>query len=121
MNSIGVYVIANTVNKKVYVGASCNIHTRLSGHRAKLRKGTHECADLQRDWDRLGENSFQFKVLEMSDAKNYVLLERKYIKGFAALSRDCVYNKSGVPKEAQTKKQVNKQPKRTGRHRQNNE
>jgi group I intron endonuclease len=109
MSLIGVYVIANKVNKKVYVGASSNIKARLSAHKTQLRAGRHHCKPLQEDWKIFGEDSFDFKVLELSDGKNFVLVERKYIKSFAALNNDCLYNLK-IPKDKERKKTV----KRTG-------
>ena len=45
---IGVYVIRNLVNGKVYVGSSKDILCRFNGHKACLRRNAHANKFLQR-------------------------------------------------------------------------
>ena len=39
---IGIYMILNKVNNKVYIGQSKNITKRISRHRCDLRKNIHK-------------------------------------------------------------------------------
>ncbi len=60
----GVFVVKNLANGKVLLGSSLNIEGPLNAHRFMLKIGQHRNAELQRDWDALGADSFAFEVLE---------------------------------------------------------
>jgi group I intron endonuclease len=76
----GIYVIANLVNHKKYVGSAINIERRWNGHRRSLRKGTHENPHLQKSWNKHGECAFKFDVLEtVQDKWELVLIEQYYL------------------------------------------
>jgi len=61
----GVYTITNTVNGKMYVGSAQRyFSSRWSDHRRKLRSNTHYNDHLQRSWNKYGEESFRFEILE---------------------------------------------------------
>ena len=53
-----IYIIFNLAAQKQYVGRTRNLDQRYSDHVGKLRAGKHENPDLQRDWDRAGEDNF---------------------------------------------------------------
>ncbi len=53
-----IYIIFNLAAQKAYVGRTRNLDSRYSDHARQLRKGRHENPDLQRDWDRDGEENF---------------------------------------------------------------
>lgn len=61
----GVYEIVNTSNGKRYVGSSKNIDSRFREHRRELRKGSHHAVKLQRSWNKYGEDSFGFSIVEL--------------------------------------------------------
>ena len=71
----GVYIIVNTVNKRVYVGSSVNIHARWRGHKKALKQGKSPCVKLQRAWNKYGEHAFSFQVLEPVKPKKELLIE----------------------------------------------
>lgn len=71
----GIYCIVNTDNQKKYVGSSKNIYQRLQKHRAYLRKNMHENKKLQNSWNKHGEDSFQYFILELCPEEQ--LLERE--------------------------------------------
>lgn len=77
MNSRGVYMIRNNKNRKIYVGStSGSFKTRRSTHERKLRKETHENQYLQRAWNKYGEDTFVFLILEdMPDATPEEIIE----------------------------------------------
>lgn len=62
---IGVYQIINTVNNKIYFGQSLNIEQRFRNHKRSLNKGNSSNIYLQWDWNKYGESSFQFDVIEL--------------------------------------------------------
>lgn len=66
MNS-GIYAITNTVNGKVYIGATKGFEGRWKDHRRGLRKGVHWNKHLQNAWNRYGEVTFEFGILEYLD------------------------------------------------------
>ena len=59
----GVFQIRNTTNGKVLLGSSLNLHGPFNRLRFTLNFGSHGCAELQRDWNELGEDAFAFEVL----------------------------------------------------------
>lgn len=75
----GIYCIVNTGNQKKYVGSSKNIYQRLQKHRAYLRKNMHENKKLQNSWNKHGENTFQYYVLEFCPEEQLIEHEQFYI------------------------------------------
>lgn len=71
----GIYIILNKLNGKKYVGSSKNIYSRWMKHRALLRINKHYNPHLQNAWNKYGENSFLFSVLERCSAE--ILLEKE--------------------------------------------
>ena len=61
---MGVYVIRNTQNNKLYVGYSLDLHARINRQRAELKFGSHRSSELLREWKSFGESSFEFEVLD---------------------------------------------------------
>lgn len=59
-----VYRISNVVNGKFYVGSAVHGAKRWYGHRHHLRCGTHPNQKLQMAWNKYGEASFRFSVVE---------------------------------------------------------
>jgi len=60
----GVYGVRNRESGRLLLGSSVNLHGPLNRHRSELRNGSHRCAELQADWDRLGEGMFSFEILD---------------------------------------------------------
>ncbi|MFZ7120841.1 MAG: DUF2087 domain-containing protein [Eubacteriaceae bacterium] len=60
----GVYQITNISNKKVLIVATPNVKT-INGRLMELRGGMHRNKELQDDWNKYGENSFEFDILEI--------------------------------------------------------
>lgn len=75
----GIYCIVNTDNQKKYVGSSKNLYQRLMKHRAYLRKNMHENQKLQNSWNKHGEESFQYFILEFCSVENLIQREQFYI------------------------------------------
>ena len=64
---MGVYEVRNTVNGRSLVGASVNLPAILNRHRAQLLLGAHTNRALQKDWNELGSEAFEFHVLDTLD------------------------------------------------------
>jgi len=60
----GVYQILNVINGKRYIGSSKDILSRWRKHKQELQKRIHHSIHLQRAWNRYGEKSFVFEILE---------------------------------------------------------
>ena len=78
----GIYCIENIVNHKTYIGSSKNIYQRLLKHFALLRHNKHENAHLQSAWNKYGECSFQWFVIEYCDTKCLTQKEQECIDLF---------------------------------------
>jgi hypothetical protein len=78
---IGVYKITNSVSGKIYVGSTTgDFRSRWSSHKSNLRKGCHCVAELQKDWNDLGESCFTFEILEaVENKKDVPLAEQMWI------------------------------------------
>ena len=109
----GVYCIKNIKNKKVYVGSSISIGKMLSIHRSRLRGGYHPNLHLQRSWNKYGENSFIFRMLEIvlceSEVRNR---EQFWINSWKVLNPEKGYNTcpdaKGSRRSEETKRKISK-------------
>jgi group I intron endonuclease len=107
MNS-GVYAIFNNKTNAVYVGKSKDIKDRFWNHVGKLRSGKHRNCHLQRAWNKYGESSFEFKVIEFCDG-DLLSLERRYAdffeeSGFRLYNlKECGYGREKVSQETREK------------------
>ena len=62
---IGIYLITNNINGKVYVGQSTNIERRWKEHRTRMKKPTVEYDSLlHKAFRKYGIENFSFEVLE---------------------------------------------------------
>lgn len=88
----GIYAIRNTSNGKVYVGQSMDILGRWQNHHVLLRAGNNT-PHLQGAWNRYGEGSFVFEVLErVVEARLLSEREGHYCELFKSYDRNFGYN-----------------------------
>lgn len=66
----GVFQIKNTINGRVFLGSSLNLHGPLNKHRFALKLGGHPCAALQKDYNQHGADAFVFEILEVVEKKD---------------------------------------------------
>jgi hypothetical protein len=66
-HAFGVFLIRNTTNEKLFLGAGLDIHGIINRHRFALRAGGHQCVVLQRDWNELGAAKFEFEILDQME------------------------------------------------------
>jgi hypothetical protein len=82
----GIYAIINKSTNKTYIGEASNLADRLSGHVIALTKKKHDCKKLQEDWDSLGQNFFDFLILDWGliyiDRTKRLQKEREYIQKY---------------------------------------
>jgi len=76
----GIYQIANLVNGKIYVGSAVKFYNRKAGHINKLKRGVHVNGRLQNSWNKHGNDSFVFELLELvADKSNLIAREQYWI------------------------------------------
>jgi hypothetical protein len=61
---MGVYLIRNNTNDKVFVGASLNLPGIINRHKFALGHGSHVSKSLQAAWNELGEQNFSFEIVD---------------------------------------------------------
>lgn len=78
-NIFGVYAIVCSINSKIYVGSTCrSFYLRWRDHKTSLNKNSHCNTYLQNAWNKYGEESFSFEVLEIVENKiKEIILERE--------------------------------------------
>ena len=115
-DKIGIYLIENKSNGKVYIGQTATkFYKRFLHHCWKLRNNSHDNKTLQEDYNTFGESEFQFKVVEILDrtSDKFDTLEIKYIEEYK--TRCGVYNiqkggkksgMTGVAMSESTKKKI---------------
>lgn len=88
----GIYKITNLISGKVYVGCASNIKRRMSGHKYDLRKEKHNNNYLQKAWNKYGEKSFTFEVIEKCEISNLHTKEHYWVIKLNCLDRQFGYN-----------------------------
>ena len=90
----GIYKIVNTANGRIYIGSTKSFIQRIRQHLKSLKDGTHHNKFLQRDYEKCGEDAFEFhiiEVLENTDQAARLLIEQKYVDQFFDQQTNC-YN-----------------------------
>lgn len=89
----GIYQIRNLNNGRVYVGSAKLFSARQYKHVTTLRKGTHHNKFLQNDFNKCGEDSFIFEVLELVEGEQpqRLLAEQKFLDVYYD-NQDSCYN-----------------------------
>lgn len=78
--SSGIYVISNIKNGKVYIGKTAvGFRKRWLKHKHALNNNYHDNQHLQRAWNRYGEKSFKFLILEYCLVEQLDEREKHYI------------------------------------------
>lgn len=104
---IGIYMILNTINGKIYIGKSINIERRW-----KEELNGQLNAHIRRSMDKYGIANFKFSVILECEAEELDEKEKFYIDFYNSHHRDFGYNKTlggeGGQWSEQTKKKVSK-------------
>lgn len=78
---MGIYKIINVVNNKFYVGSAVNFSRRKTRHFSELRTNRHNNSKLQNAWNKYGEKSFVFVIVEEVQDKAMLLeVENRWLK-----------------------------------------
>lgn len=88
----GIYIIVCLTNSKVYVGQSKHIQKRWLEHREALQSGSHSNRHLQNAWNKYGEKSFVFSVLEECEEDKLTEREQYWIDFYGGINSKGTYN-----------------------------
>lgn len=99
MKISGIYRILNAATDKVYIGSSVDVKRRFTDHKLALRHKTHHSVHLQRAWDKYGEDSFLFEVVEECSKEILIDREKWWIENLLAGDREYGYNIMDVKDE----------------------
>lgn len=78
----GIYLIRHRTSGRSYVGQALSIRSRWTEHRKRLSAGNHHSPRLQELWNRDGEHSFDFVVIEeVPSGKTELEIQRWLING----------------------------------------
>jgi group I intron endonuclease len=80
--SSGIYCLENLSNGKKYIGKSVNIEKRFIYHRHLLNNNKHWNNHIQNSWNKNGENSFCFWIIEECEKEMLSKKEIYYIQFF---------------------------------------
>jgi len=96
----GVYKIVNTRNGRSYYGSAKEFKRRRTGHLSSLRNNKHSNKYLQGDYNKCGEEAFEFHVIEVvsGDKAARLLCEQGFLDQYYD-GQDTCYN---FAKEART-------------------
>lgn len=75
----GIYKIINLHNSDCYIGSAINLNYRFSRHKSDLKNLRHPNRYLQRAWNKYGEKSFIFEILEICLEDELITREQFYI------------------------------------------
>lgn len=92
-NISGIYSIKNKVNGKQYIGSSKSVYYRWKqNHLPQLNNGNHFNRHLQSAWNKYGEKSFEFQVIEECDKELLFKREGYWIETTKSWEREYGYN-----------------------------
>lgn len=106
-----IYVIANKVNHKIYLGSTMDAGVRLRGHTNNLRREVHHNVYLQRAWDKYGEENFKiFPIEEFKEISEDLLRakEKEFINKFNLCNHNFGYNISADPQNKEVSGETRK-------------
>lgn len=88
----GIYYIKNLTSNKYYIGSSSNIRKRLRTHLSNLKFNKHQNTNLQEDFNKIGQNSFECSPIIYCETKDLLMYEEKFMNRFKELGYK-IYNK----------------------------
>ena len=87
----GIYKIVNVVNNKFYVGSAVDFTARKRRHWWSLRSQRHANKHLQAAWNKYGEESFKFLIVEeLPEGADVLAAENVWLKEH--VGKDHCYN-----------------------------
>lgn len=103
----GIYKIVNSFDKKVYIGLSSKVNNRLKFHKKRLAAGNHKNEHLQRAWDKYGETSFSFEIIESCSENLLAEREKFWIAFYQCDKREFGFNKTAGGEFGRVSEEIN--------------
>lgn len=98
MDQKGIYYILNILNNKIYIGSSVHMKRRFKEHKRMLNNNEHFNNHLQKAWNKYGESSFEFGIIEVLEdtieLEEIREIEERYIEYFESFNPNVGYNLS---------------------------
>jgi group I intron endonuclease len=91
----GIYKITHIASSRMYIGSAINFVKRWSDHRTKLRKNIHDNKRLQNFWNKYGEDSFKFDIVEVIEnpvKETLEVREQYWINYYNSADRNVGFN-----------------------------
>lgn len=60
---MGVFLIRNRSNNKIFIDGHTDISARSNRHKAQLRFNSHKNKELQHDWNEIGADQFEIEII----------------------------------------------------------
>ena len=92
----GIYKIENVENNKIYIGSSINLDSREYKHFWMLNKNIHDNNYLQNSFNKFGEDSFFFEIIEICSSNELIVKENYYINKYNSNNPEFGYNLATV-------------------------
>jgi hypothetical protein len=64
IQEMGVYQIKNRINGKLFIGNAINLKGILNSNKFQLKTGRHFNQELQKDYNKYGEDNFDFEIVD---------------------------------------------------------
>lgn len=117
----GIYRIKHIKSNKDYIGSAVNLRTRWNNHIGVLRNNKHHNSYLQNAFNKYGEDSFRFEIIEFVEDKTKLIEREQYwIDYYKVCDEKYGYNMSpiagstlGKPCKEETKRHISEA--KTGR------
>lgn len=92
---MGIYKITNLKSNKFYIGSSNDIPKRWKQHISGLNNNKHHNFHLQKSWNKYGETSFKFEIIDIvNDSNDLFSREQKWINETNCCDGNIGYNLS---------------------------
>lgn len=88
----GIYKITCMANGKIYVGSSENLRRRWNEHQYRLKNNTHSNQYLQNAWDKYGQESFIFEVVELTTLTMTLEREQYWLDELKSYNKQIGFN-----------------------------
>lgn len=88
--SMGILIIKNIESGKIFPKATLNAEAWINKSKFVLRLGQFENAELQADWNTLGEDQFTFEILDRLEEDDSPFYD--YKKELSKLEEACIAN-----------------------------
>lgn len=87
-----IYKITNIITNKIYIGSASYYDKRIGTHIHRLRKNDHDNMYLQNAYNKYGESSFEFEIIEHCEKDNLLEKEQYWLDYYKSYDRENGYN-----------------------------